>query len=152
MKFTQTIAIAALAGAASAADAAAFSCPVGKIEQFTDKECKTPDEAANKKADEALKKFNDENKEHWKNMKVECTKKEEKKYVKPVCDATGFGPKFFSDKDCTKDLEKPSDDEKKAFTAWGACETLGEKSFKVSDASVLKAGAFAALALIASQF
>lgn len=77
MKFTQTLAVAALVGSISAEDKAAapakFACTFGKIEKFTDDKCATPDEAANKKAAEGLAAYQKTMDAAYKDLTVACT-------------------------------------------------------------------------------
>ena len=152
MKFTQTIAIAALVAAASAEEKKTLKgCVVTKAEFVTDKKCEKADEAANKAAADKIKDYKTKNEA----LEVKCTEipnSDPKTYMIAVCDGTGFGVKYYTDDKCSKDVAKPTDAQKKSFLAWGACIEVGEKSFKLTDATALKAGAFAALALIASQF
>lgn len=69
MKFTQTVAVAALVGSISAEDAK-FKCELEKIEYFKDDKCKEADADANKKAADGLKAYN----EAYAKFETKCTK------------------------------------------------------------------------------
>jgi len=66
---------------------------------------------------------------------------------KGVCDATGVGSKLYTDDACTTEAT-----EQLAFIKWGDCKKDGDKYVKWTDASFLKAGAAAVLAMVATQY
>ena len=157
MKFTQTAAIAAFIACASAEDAKpaatpAATCTVGKVEAFTDKECtKAAGDDLKKKVEAVEKTFKD----GAAAFKATCVDSGDGKVFKAAtCNADGHGTLYFSDKDCKTAVAEPTEDQKKAFTAWGGCFTTADSGIflKITDATFLKAGAVAAVAIAASLY
>lgn len=130
------IAIAALIGYTDAAKIT--GCTIVKGDLFTDKECATAADPAAATADEIKLVQTGAS-----SLDDACATK-----TKGVCDATGVGQKTYTDDDC-----KTEATEQKGFTEWGKCVAFdGTKFVKWSDASFLKAGAAAVLAMVATQY
>lgn len=149
MKFTQ-IAIVALIASVNAEEKkkeeakkpAAVTCAVTKVEAFSDDKCTKA--AAKDKAD-AVKAAEKTLKDGAAAIKeFKCAGKK-----MAYCDGTGFGTKTYDDEKCTKAAAKQPAGE---GSAWGACIKSGDLYVKLTDATFFKAGAAAAVAMIASQF
>lgn len=142
MKYT--LAAAALLGATQAAEPAA--CTI-KVAFFSDKECKTADE----KADKAAAKT-------WEDMAkavAPCTKVKDSDpatYSLVSCDGTGLSSGVYSDDKCTTLTKDGDGKEVPATTAKWGCTVVGDKSFMMTGAKTLMVATTAALALIGSQF
>lgn len=155
MKFTQTAAIAAFIACASATETTtppAATCTVGKVEAFTDDKCEKAAKDDIKKKVEAVEKTF---KEGAAKFKTSCVDSGDGKVFKgALCNAEGFGFKYYSDKDCKTDVATATAAQKKEFTTWGGCFTTAEGGvfLKITDATFLKAGAVAAVAIAASLY
>ena len=131
------IAIAALLGSTQAAKLTGCTLASGKL--FTDKDCKTAADpadvtAADLKTMQGIVDALDD----------ACAAKK-----KVVCDASGVGTKDYTDDKCATEADKQPN-----FNAWGSCvKYMDGKSFvQWTDATYMKAGAAAVMAMIASQY